>query len=257
MLIRSTLLSSLGVPHAFTTRVGGVSAAPFDSLNFGNPGDLAPDRRDPRENILRNWSLVLGALGLRERGLVEVHQVHGGGVRVVTGDEVVPAHDAGSIKADAIVTDASIAAAVRVADCAPVLLASDDARVVAAVHAGWRGTIAGVVANAVNAMRGLGVREIHAAVGPCLSAEHFEVGPEVAEEFHREFSESPPLREHPGKPGRWLLDLRSALSRQLGGAGVAKVEVLPGCTYGEPERFFSHRRDRGLTGRMIGVIARV
>jgi YfiH family protein len=255
MLIRSALLSGLGVPHAFTTREGGVSSAPFDSLNFGNPGDLPPERRDPRASILRNWELVLRELGLAGRGLVEVHQVHGGGVRVVRAGEALAAHDTGSIKADAIVTDSDGVVAVRVADCAPVLLSSADGRVVSAVHAGWRGAVAGVVANAVRAMRELGAREIYAAVGPCLSVEHFEVGPEVAEEFRRVFPERPPVREHPEKAGRWRLDLKGALSRQLESLGVARVEVLEGCTFGEPARFFSHRRDRGLTGRMIGVIA--
>lgn len=253
--VRSGLLRSIGVPHGFSTRTGGVSPAPFDSLNFGNPSDLPAERKDPVENIRENWARLLAAIGAGGRRVEHVHQVHGAAVRVVrVGDSAGP-----GVKADAIVTDdPGCIAEIRVADCAPVLLASEDGRVVAAVHAGWRGVIGEVARAAVEAMRGLGAARIVAAVGPCISAAHFEVGPEVVEEFRRVFGARAPVGSHPdaeaARAGKAYIDLKEALRLQLVAADVAEVEVLPHCTVGEPGLFYSHRRDRGLTGRMVGVI---
>lgn len=251
VVLRSAVLG--GVPHGFATRRGGVSAGIFASLNFGNPGDLPPDRRDPPENIRENFRRLLGAAGCSGRELVEVHQVHGGAVHIVRAGR--PAH-AGEhdTRADAIVTDdPARALAVRIADCAPVLLASGDGRIVGAVHAGWRGVIAGVLPAAVGAMRDLGATEIRAAIGPCISVEHFEVGPEVAAEFERVFPGLGVVRA--GRGDRSMVDLKAALAAQADRAAAAAVEVLPHCTYADPSLFFSHRRDGGVTGRTAAVIA--
>jgi hypothetical protein len=234
-----------------------VSSPPFDSLNFGNPGDLPAERKDPRANIMENWRRLLAAVGCAGRRVVEVHQVHGGDVRVERGHSrkgtADGAQDQGDPRADAIVTDdPSVIAAVRVADCAPVLLAEAGGRIVAAVHAGWRGVIAGVAGNAVRSMREMGAHDIVAAIGPCIGPENFEVGDEVAREFWRVFGDRAPVRA--GSAGKSFIDLPCALERQLVGAGVGEIDVLGRCTVGEPELFFSHRRDRGVTGRMVGVI---
>lgn len=252
-LIVSPLLESIGVPHAFTTRLGGVSAPPFDSLNLGNPSDLPPERRDPAENIRANWRLVLDEAGLHGRELVQVHQVHGGDVLVVEPDR--PAHPGpAQARADAIVTaDPARVLAVRVADCAPVLVASGDGRLVAAIHAGWRGALAGVVRAAVGAMERLGARGLRAAIGPCLSVEAFEVGPEVADRFAGAFGSGSGVVV-PGAD-RPRIDLKRALERQLREAGVERVDVLPHCSFGARDQFYSHRRDRGVTGRNAGIIA--
>lgn len=253
VLLRSSLLSH--VPHAFSTRDGGVSAGHFASLNFGNPSELTGDRRDPVHNIQRNWEILRGAIGTPERRVAQVHQVHGGEVVTLrAGDDPCPEP---SIKADAIVTDqANILASVRVADCAPVLLASEDGRVVAAVHAGWRGVIAGAAANAVRAMREMhavgGVR-IVAAIGPCISMSAFEVGAEVLDAFEARFGIDAAIVRR-GPDGKGHVDLRAALKRELREIGVAEVDVLDGCTMTEPQRFFSHRGQRGLTGRLVAVI---
>lgn len=255
--IRSALLARLGVPHGFSTRVGGVSPAPFDSLNFGNPSDLAPERRDPVVNLRENWARLLAAIGAGGRGVVQVHQVHGAAVRVARAGEA--AATGPDPRADAIVTDdPGLMAGVRVADCAPVLMSAGDGRIVAAVHAGWRGVVDGVARAAVLAMRGLGAERIAAAVGPCISAVHFEVGPEVVAEFEHVFGARAPVLEHcdagAARAGKAFIDLKEALRIQLREAGVAEVEVLPHCTVAEAGLFFSHRRDRGVTGRMVGVI---
>lgn len=253
-LLYSRVLAGRGVPHAFTTRAGGISAGIFASLNFGNPGDLKPEERDPLSNIHANFAGVLNAIGCGDRELVQVHQVHGGAVHAVRAGQA--AHPGPSdTRADALVTrDGARVLAVRIADCAPVLIASSDGRAVAAVHAGWRGVVAGVVRNALAALRAEdGGQCFVAAVGPCLSVMHFEIGPEVAAEFEREFGPTTPhLR--PGPRGRPLLDLKGALREQLEHAGVEEVDVMPHCTYADAERFFSHRRDAGRTGRMAAVI---
>ncbi|MCC6677945.1 MAG: peptidoglycan editing factor PgeF [Phycisphaerales bacterium] len=245
------------MPHGFSTRAGGVSGGPFESLNFGNPAELAAERKDPPENIRANFGRLLAVIGAGGRRVVQVHQVHGAGVRVVrAGEERGP----GALpRADAIVTDdAGAMVCIRVADCAPVLMASADGRVVAAVHAGWRGVIEGVGPAAVEAMRGLGAERIVAAIGPCISAAHFEVGPEVVAEFRRVLGAGAPVLEHrdaeAARAGKAFIDLKEALRIQLREAGVAEVEVLPHCTVAEAGLFFSHRRERGVTGRMVGVI---
>lgn len=262
-LLHSDALASLGIPHAFTTRHGGFSVGPFSSLNFGNPGDLPPDQRDPASNIRANLDLVSRALGAHERDVVQVHQVHAGAVYTVLAGH--PAHPTtNDTKADALVTnDPGRLIAVRVADCVPVLLSSLDGSVVAAAHAGWRGVIADVVPHTVAAMLKLGVpapSSIVASIGPCIGPAAFEVGPEVAEAFRARFGPATPNVRTAPHPGKHLVDLKAALCTQLIESGVPIVDVLPHCTVTtlDPETnlplFFSHRRDRGHTGRMIAII---
>lgn len=261
--LQGPALLRAGIPHAFTTRAGGVSSGIFASLNFGNPSDLPAAQRDPASNIRANLARVLAAIdpGAPAREIVEVHQVHGATVHTVHAG--APAHPSThTTKADAIVTpDPARALAVRVADCAPVLIASTDGRVVSAVHAGWRGVISGVLPAAIDAMRALGATDIIAAVGPCIGFDRFEIGPEVADEFHRVFGPRTPLVrpardvDPAAAPDRSLADLKGALRLQLERAGARAIDVLPHCTASDPALFFSHRRDKGLTGRMIGIIA--
>jgi copper oxidase (laccase) domain-containing protein len=154
-LLASSLLSNARLPHAFSTRQGGHSAGIFASLNFGNPSELQPPERDTPATIAANLSRVLDALGVPGREVVQVHQVHGSHVHVVRPGQ--NAHEQETTRADAIVTDdATRVIAVRIADCTPVLLASADGRVVGAVHAGWRGVVAGIATRAIDAMEQLG-----------------------------------------------------------------------------------------------------
>lgn len=248
------------VPHAFSTRRGGVSKGPFESLNFGNPGETPPEARDPIANIRENWRRSMELIGASGRQLVEVHQVHGAVVHEVRPGE--PAHpQVNDTRADAIVTDdPTRLVAVRIADCAPVLISSIDGRVVAAVHAGWRGVISGIVNAALAAMRRIAPEScaagLVAAIGPCIGPGAFEVGPEVASEFARVFGVGTPhLRA--GQGDRSLVDIPGALGDQLRSAGVGDVAALNRCTFSEPEWFFSHRlatHQRRLTGRMAAMI---
>lgn len=259
----SPVLQRLGVPHCFTTRVGGsvgVSRGVFTSLNFGNPGDLPKEQRDPPSNIHANLVAVANALGVPSRPVVQVHQVHGGDVhfldRSAMSNPELIRHDP---KADAIVTTAPVLAGIRTADCAPILLASDDGAVVGAVHAGWRGVVAGVLLRAIEVMRQHGAKHIVASIGPCIGAKAFEVDADVATQFQACFAgDSQVVIEHARKPGstvqKYGVELQRALRLQLEQSGVHEFDVVDHCTYERSDLYFSHRRDKGMTGRMIALI---
>jgi YfiH family protein len=250
----SPLLESAGVPHAFSTRLGGVSPAPFDSMNLGNPNGCAV--QDDYEHVWHNYRLLKSAAGCGEGELLRVHQVHGAVVARVT--RGVPFDCA--TKADALVgDDPSRVLSVRVADCVPVLLASRDGRTVAAVHAGWRGVVAGAVDAAMREMQqidpaGCRPAELLVAVGPCIGFEAFEVGPEVLEQFE---STEPPARLHRRPDGRGNVDLRQAVRMRCVRAGVPErqIDLTDRCTHRDADEFFSHRREQGVTGRMAAIIS--
>lgn len=248
---RSRQLLETGVPHAFSTRIGGVSAGPFVSLNLGNPSG---ERRDPWDNVLENYRRLFHAIGIAPRQRLSCHQVHGRVVQVFHGGDWPEPQPQG----DAIVTDdPTVVATVRVADCVPVLLSSRDGRLVSAVHAGWRGVVGGVLPAALETMVRLGVdrRDILAAIGPSIGMGAFEVGPEVVGAFVAVFPRPSLLCDLPG--GKARLDLRGALAWQLQQLGVpeTQVDTTDRCTFRDADEFFSHRRDRGITGRMSAVIA--
>lgn len=249
----SPMLQQVGVPHAFSTRLGGASPPPFDSLNLGNPNGCKI--QDARERIRENYARLLDAAGCADRPLTYLHQVHGGTVvRLRAG----VFHDNDS-KGDALISDdASRSLSVRVADCVPILLSSEDGRLVAAVHAGWRGVIAGVVVNTVDEMNRIWdvpASRITAAVGPSIGFESFEVGADVLDEFVRVFGTDAPIRRDANAKGR--VDLRQAIYRQLTSAGVLpeRIDTTDRCTFRDSREFYSHRRDQGVTGRMAAVIA--
>ena len=247
----SPLLEAAGVPHAFSTRLGGVSPAPFDSLNLGNPNGCPV--QDDYERIWENYRLLQAAAGCAGRELCRVHQVHNSAV--VRAERGEPFDQ--SAKADALVTtDAGRTLSVRAADCVPILLASGDGRTVAAVHAGWRGVVAGAVPAALAAMGVAGDAErAVAAIGPCIGGDAFEVGPEVVEEFFRVFADDAPIVRRVGTKG--YIDLKAAVRLQLLRAGLPAdhVDVSDRCTYRDAGEFFSHRRENGVTGRMAAIIS--
>lgn len=235
-ILRSRLLDDF--PHGFTTRVGGASPAPFDSLNLG---DLVGD--DPAA-VAENWRRLAAAAAV---SFARVRQVHGD--RVLLADR---SHGPGE-EADAVVTRSpGVAACVAVADCVPLLVADSRGGSVAAVHAGWRGTLARVAARAVDALVDLGARreDLVAAVGPSIGPCCYEVAPDLLERFRDAFGAD--VATAAGH-----LDLWRANARALEDAGVAegRVDLLGRCTACEPRLFFSHRRDRGRTGRQVGYVA--
>ncbi len=249
----SPLLEKAAVPHAFSTRHGGISPAPFDSLNLGNPNDCGI--QDDYERIWENYKLLQVACGSDGRQLCRVHQVHGAGVVRAARDVAFDVHQ----KADAIVSDdPQRVVSVRVADCVPVLLSTRDGKTVAAVHAGWRGVIAGVVLSALKEIEAGGhgrPSEVIAAIGPSIGGDAFEVGPEVVAEFRGIFGSAAPVKSRDGDKGS--VDLREAIRLQLlsSGVGEDQIDTSDRCTFRDKEDFFSHRRERGITGRMAAIIA--
>ena len=234
-----------GVRAAFTLRSGGASVPPWDSLNLGvHVGD------DPLA-VAANRRRVAQALSLPAEPCW-LAQVHGTGVHEV--ERVGLATDAlGAAPpvADAAVTRSRGAVlAIQVADCLPVLLASDDGAVLGAAHAGWRGLVAGVVERTVERMGHPSARLV-GWLGPCIGPQQFEVGEEVREAFLAAGDAPGAFRQSPA--GRWLCDLPAIARGRLQRLGVERVAGGEWCTVADPVRFFSHRRDR-LTGRMAALL---
>ncbi len=243
-LITSKLIE---VPHGFPTRAGGVSVGPYASLNTGlNTGDA-------REQVEANLARMAEAAGVRLDRLFTVSQVHGDQVLEVPELPDAQALRAPLGEADAIWTGrAGGAVGVKTADCLPILLCDPAGRRVAAVHAGWRGTISRIVEKAVEALAQAGTRpeDLRAAVGPAIQGCCYEVAPELAERFEREFGAGVVVPAERPK-----LKLSEAVRRSLLKAGLAeaRVEVRAECTSCD-RRFYSHRRDRGVTGRHLSFI---
>jgi polyphenol oxidase len=245
---RSTLLAH--VPHAFSTRLGGVSVGPFTSLNLGNPNGCPV--QDDLANIAENYRRLQAAIGCEGRSRAQVHQVHGCDVLPAPAGEAFDVH----AKADGLTSDdPAKLLSVRTADCVPVLLASRDGRCVAAVHAGWRGVVAGIAPAAARLLTeryGVAPEGLIAAIGPSIGADAFEVGPEVVAAFDARY-----VRPLPA--GKGLIDLRAVLADQLRAAGLGDdaVDTTDRCTVTHADEFFSHRRENGVTGRMASMIGAV
>jgi polyphenol oxidase len=247
--LTSPLLRDAGFRHAFFTRRGGVSEGPFASLNFSAGVGDAPER--VRENLRR----AAAALELDAAHVYFASQVHGTSIR-----RVEPRDDREAVlacEADAIVANApGVACAVRSADCVPILLADRASGAVAAVHAGWRGVVRRVLESGVQGLRELiaSEGELVAAIGPHLSVRHFEVSPDVAEEL-RAASPDPDVVDR--SRARPHVDLRRIVRAQLRELGLrdSAIDDVPGCTFGDVERFFSYRRDGQVSGRLLSAIA--
>jgi hypothetical protein len=234
-----------------TLRAGGVSAAPFDSLN------LSVGVGDARESVLENRQRFLALLeGARPTWLRQVH-----GTQVLRLSADTPEHP--EEPADAAWTTASgRACMVGAADCMPVLFAARDGRAVAAAHAGWRGLAAGVLEATLQALQGgAGVRPADVLVwmGPCIGPRQFEVGADVLEAFGQQADSADPAlflpRPRPDGSPRWLAHLPALARLRLQAARVTAISDAAACTVEDPSRFFSFRRD-GRTGRMVAAIWR-
>ena len=216
-----------GVP----TRRGGVSRGPYESLNLGrHVGDETSD-------VARNQERVRNALGIAPPFPLRVRQVHG--TRVVTPAEIPTDADGFLLESGDPWT------AVSIADCAPVALFARDGSQGALVHSGWRGARAGIAPHAASLLRarGVPVTELLAFIGPCIHACCYPVGPEVTRAFSAEA-----VRPHAEGVA---LDLPRAITLSLLDAGLpeSSIHVAAECTACETASFFSHRRDRGVTGR--------
>lgn len=248
-MLTSTLLAASGVRHAFFTRSGGVSSGGFASLNASFAvGDEPANVRENRRRALRAIGPQLGEAFL-------ARQVHGRNVIEVTGQAM--ASDVARCQADALVSARpNVVLGVLTADCVPLLMVAPDAGAVAAVHAGWRGVESKVVEAAVLNLCKLGARpeRLLVALGPHVGANAFEVGEDVAARL----AACSPAADVVVRPLglRPRVDLARILIAQLEAAGVppAHVDRVSGCTYAEPERFFSYRRDGKASGRLLSVV---
>jgi len=231
----------------FTTRIGGVSAGPYESLNFGKYTDDDPG------NIIINRKRVFDALDVSDPVMIFPRQVHGDAVACIERDEIRGRSNITIENTDAVITNLKHVILTTVhADCLPVYLADLDNGVIGLAHAGWRGTRDSITIKTVDRMvRMLGAKRdrIKAVVGPGVSVCCFEVGREVYEAFAQRFDYIDDYSRE-NKNGKFMLDLKSINKRQLEEAGVEGVQVTDYCTSCDSELFFSHRRDNGVTGRM-------
>ena len=223
----------------FTTRRGGVSDGPYESLNLGFLTDDDPD------HVRANRRIAAGMAGVEAEQITMGWQVHGADIRDWTGDAPDPGYaDPGGRDLDKldghITRDAGIGLIVMVADCYPVALS--DGEQVAVLHCGWRPLAGGIVEKALERFAGTPA----AAVGPGIGGCCYEVGEEVLEAF----------ADVDGAADGRMLDLRRVIAAKLAAAGVTDVQHDDHCTSCEPELYFSHRRDNGVTGRQAGIIVR-
>lgn len=247
--LRSELLSRHGFRHGFSLRAGGVSQGAFESMNLGRGLGDAPD------HVAENHRRLASIIGYAPERLYEVTQVHGAHVEHVAIQ--VSASEFLSREADALLlSEPDYAVGVRTADCVAVLLADPQSGQVAAAHAGWRGVVQQVVPRAVAALCASACADparLLAAVLPHIGESAFEVGPDVAAQI----AASVPSGASPIVPGpKPRVSLQRCIEGQLRAAGLRaeRIDVVPGCTYSDPARFFSFRRDGAQTGRHLAVI---
>lgn len=248
--------AGLGADLTFTTRDGGCSDGPYRSLNLAfHVGD------DPAA-VAENRRRAAAAFGARLEDLVFAEQVHGATAAVVgAADRGAGARSpAGAVVgADALVTtEPGLVLAIMVADCLPVALLDPEAGVLAAVHAGWRGTAADIVGETVRAMRRLGAEagRLVAVLGPCIGADRYQVGPEVAEAVGALPGDAGRNSLVPDGPGHWRLDLAAANAALLAHHGVDPDRIaLPEAATGPPGPYFSDRAARPC-GRFALLTAR-
>jgi YfiH family protein len=237
------------ISHGVFTRLGGVSCAPWASLNVG--GTVGDDS----EAVQRNLQAIFDTLELERARACTVWQIH-------SADAVVVTHRvdgrAWLARADGMTTNIpGLPLTMRFADCTPLLMYDPVQRAIGLAHAGWRGTVGQVGLNTLRAMQaayGTNPEDVEVAIGPSIGPEHYQVGPEVVEAIQRAFGTAEGLIRR-ARDGSAYLDLWAANRLSLERAGVHKFEVAGMCTAKNVEEFFSHRAERGKTGRFCAVIA--
>ena len=247
------LFTAAGVSsHGFTTRHEGVSRPPYNSLNLGTAS------LDAAHNVEGNRHLLANAFDGSPERFVAVTQVHGVDLLVIDSPNPDYLHFH-RLTCDGIITNQpEVMIAVSVADCVPVLLLDPEKKVVAALHAGWKGTAGNISGKGVAAMVdlfGSDPSRILASVGPAISPCCYEVDLPVVEAFRFQGGGYEQFAE-PSGDGKWRLNMSAANVAQLRDSGLLEqnIEVAEQCVSCTPELFFSHRRDNGVTGRQMGFI---
>lgn len=248
-----------GAAHGFSTRIGGVSPAPWNTMNLGVTCGDEPD------NVRENFRRFCAAVGTSADVLVKNHQVHGDIVRCVTArDRTDDLSAPGTFDADGLVTDeVGVCLTVFSADCIPVLLYDPVRRCIAAAHAGWRGTAAGIAGRCVQVMAekyGCDPKNILAAIGPGISSCCFETHRDVPDGLTAGLGEhAQPFIRPASLPGKFNVDLKGANARWLELAGVdpEHIAICPACSACDLDTFFSHRilgKARGSMAAMIQLL---
>lgn len=247
------------VRHGFSTRLGGISTLEHTkSLNLGFY------RGDKDIIVKKNIERFCEAVNIDSRELVIMPQIHS--ANVIEVDRSYCGHgiySPATFEGDALVTNSrGVALGVRVADCVPILLADSGAGVIAAVHAGWRGTVADIVGATVKKMCFLGASpvDIHVCIGPHISMANYEVGEEVAKAVLEAVGQDALTFEHlrpSDEKGKFLCGLGEVNKTLLMQAGIPEnnIDLAKECTYANPELFYSHRRMGEKRGTMMGIIA--
>jgi len=246
---------TISLRHAFTTRLGGVSTGDQAGLNLSS-------NRDPVfAHVAENYRRLGEATGIDTARMAVTKQVHGRVVRTVTDADV---HIMGApvpYEADGLVTNVpGLAIICYTADCVPVLLADETHGVIAAVHCGWRSSVADILRVALDAMRELGAESAStaAAIGPAISRCCFEVGGEVVEAVESYLGGDAADLYAPaeGREGKYFLDLKAANARRLTQLGVpeSSIAVSGDCTFCLPEKYWSHRYTKGRRGNQGAII---
>ena len=245
-------LEEAGFSNGYSTRLGGVSAFPENSLN------LAGFDEDPAENIYENRRRFLDALD-GEFQLATAWQVHGDGVKTVRTQQDIENSEE---RFDGLVSDMrGVLVGVKTADCVPVLIGDTKTGAFAAIHAGWRGTVRSIVVRGVEAMqREFGSEPVNmiAAIGPAACVKNYEVGQDVIDEFRAAFAGADKYFK-PTSAGHAKIDLHLANKDQLLSCGVPmdRIFTAPLCTMDRSDLFFSYRKEKklyGKTGRLLSVI---
>jgi len=245
-----------GLAHGFSTRFGGVSEGIWNSMNLGVSRGDEPDR------VRENYRRFFAAIGASMDRVAMTNQVHEAEIRTVTqADWKSDIYEKKGYEADGLITDTpGVALVIFSADCLPILCYDPVKRVICAVHAGWRGTVAGIARRAVEKMRtdyGCRAEDILAAIGPGISKCHFETHAEVPEAVRGILSpeEAEPCITEDGN-GKYHVDLKAVNTALLRQAGVreAHLTVDPECTYCLHEKYWSHRITGGERGSQGAVI---
>lgn len=247
--------SKISMKHGFTTRYGGVSVAPLDSMNLGE------GRGDSEENVRENYSRVAKAIGFPLEKLVFTRQIHENAVRIVTSKDSHTLFTPVPYDADGLVTaERDLPILCFVADCVPVLLCDEKNGIAGAIHAGWRSSVADILAVAIERMCSLGSKpeDISAAIGVAIGACCFEVGEDVVIEMKKWLGDDA-LRFITAKTdieGKYLADLRGANRHRLITLGLKadNIDVAQDCTMCSPEKYWSHRHTKGVRGNMAAII---
>ena len=248
--MRSTLIPAR---HAFTTRLGGVSKGCFSSLNLGS------NRGDEPEAVRENYRRVCALMGADIDGCAVTKQVHGNAVRIVTAADKHPCLSAVPYEADGLVTaERHMPIMCFVADCVPVLLWDEGGSSAAAVHCGWRSSVADILGEAVRKMCSLGANagSIRAAIGPSIGRCCFETGDDVPRAVEEYLGGDTAGLFDRRADGKYLVDLRAANARRLMQLGVpaGNIDISRECTVCSHEKYWSHRYTKGQRGSQAAVI---